>query len=698
MNEIRLVKLTFRYFKGIQDFALEVNGQNASVFGDNGSGKTTLFDGWYYLLFDKDSQNKKDFEIKTLDENGEAIHGLQHEVEGTLEVNGKRITLRKVYAEKWQKKRGSATQEFTGHTTDYFVNDVPVKQKEYKEQIDSIISEDAFKLLTNPTYFNEVLKWQDRRSLLLEVCGDVTDEEVIGNDPDLKKLPGILDGRTVDAHRTMVKAKQAKINEELKKIPVRIDEANRSKPDTDGLTEKEIVSKIDGLQLLLEAKVKKLAGMNNGGEIAEKEKQLRVIQGEMLQIKNDVQEGTLEKVTAKRGEISQIKSDIEDAKYRVSRAKNSIIHNNDVIERKKSETDRLRQEWHKVNNETFEHHHDNNCYACGRELPQEQIQEAHEKALADFNRKKAERLEEINAQGKAAADENTRLEKENAGFEAEIISLEQYISAKELALQVVENELSNLLASVKNVEDDLAYIAKKRELGEVQEEINQLRESTQEAAQKVKEEISEIKAEILALEQDKAKFAQVETLKQRIEDLKQQEKSLAAEYAQLEQELFLTEEFIRSKVNLLESKINSKFKFARFKLFEQQINGGLAEVCETTFNGVPYSSGLNNAARINVGLDIINTLSEHYGFTAPIFVDNAEAVTRLTKTKGQQIKLVVPPSFENLPEEMQEKLMSEEIAANPSLTKDQAYDVAKFTWEEGNKKLRVEKVKDRVTQ
>ena len=99
--------------------------------------------------------------------------------------------------------------------------------------------------------------------------------------------------------------------------------------------------------------------------------------------------------------------------------------------------------------------------------------------------------------------------------------------------------------------------------------------------------------------------------------------------------------FIRTKVNLLEDRINSKFKYAKFKLFAEQINGGLTEVCETLFDGVPYSSGLNNAAKINVGLDIINTLSEHYGFSAPIFIDNAEAVTKLIATKAQTVSLVV---------------------------------------------------------
>lgn len=121
----------------------------------------------------------------------------------------------------------------------------------------------------------------------------------------------------------------------------------------------------------------------------------------------------------------------------------------------------------------------------------------------------------------------------------------------------------------------------------------------------------------------------------------QQERDLAAEFERLEEELYLTEQFVRAKVAMLEERINSKFKLARFKLFETQVNGGLTEVCETTYKGVPYSGGLNNAARIAVGIDIIQTLSQHYGFSAPIFVDNAEAIVSLPDVDSQIIALYV---------------------------------------------------------
>jgi hypothetical protein len=126
----------------------------------------------------------------------------------------------------------------------------------------------------------------------------------------------------------------------------------------------------------------------------------------------------------------------------------------------------------------------------------------------------------------------------------------------------------------------------------------------------------------------------------RTPELSNEERDLAHEVERIESELHLLERFTRAKVHLLEEKINAKFDLARFKLFQDQINGGLEETCHTTYQGVPYDS-LTHGARLNVGLDIINTLAEHYDFAPPVFVDNAESVTSILPTRGQAIKLVV---------------------------------------------------------
>lgn len=661
MKTITLLRLSLRNFKGIRDFTLDTGGGNADVFGDNAAGKTTLFDAFTWLLFDKDSANRKDFEIKTLDKDGNVLHGLEHEVEGVLLVDGRQISLRKVFSEKWTKKRGSATAEFTGHTTDYYADGVPVKQKEYKDRVDEIVSEDVFKLLTSPTFFNEQLKWQERRKILLEVCGDVSDDEVIAANNALAKLPAVLNGRSIEDHRKVIAARRAEINKELEKVPVRIDEVQRSMPDTNGLDEKALQQEINALKERIDNKEAEAFRLRQGGQIAMKEKRLREIETEMLEIKNRLQAGVLEKVATKLQEVSALKGQFSELERQISDIKWTIDRNNQRIADHQAEANKLRQQWHVVNGETFEHHADTNCPTCGQALPEEQIQAAREKALADFNRSKAERLEQITAKGKASTAEANRLKEENAALSSEIEALEQQLAAKESELHAAESELNDLQAGMTDVEADHDYIAKKQEAASIQQEIAELRTSIHEAVAKVQEEIAALKAQAEALEQEKAKFAQVRAAQQRITELSEREKGLAAEYERLEQELFLTEEFIRTKVTMLEERINSKFRFARFKLFRQQINGGVEECCETMFGGVPYSGGLNNAARINIGLDIINTLSEHYGFSAPIFIDNAEAVTQLIETHGQQIRLIVSAVDKQLRVATEQQSMKEAV-------------------------------------
>jgi hypothetical protein len=42
-----------------------------------------------------------------------------------------------------------------------------------------------------------------------------------------------------------------------------------------------------------------------------------------------------------------------------------------------------------------------------------------------------------------------------------------------------------------------------------------------------------------------------------------------------------------------------------------------------------------------VGMDIIKTLQEHYGFTVVVFIDNRESIVELPKMDCQVISLIV---------------------------------------------------------
>lgn len=663
MKRINLLTLSLRNFKGIRNFTLDTRNGNVSVYADNAIGKTTIFDSFIWLLFDKDSQNRStsNFAIKTLDADGNEMHNLEHEVEGAFEIDGKKLTLRKVYTEKWTQKRGSASQEFTGHTTDYYINGVPSKKKEYTDRVDSMVQEDIFKLLTSPSYFNEQVKWQDRRSILLDICGDVSDEDVIASSRKLAKLPDILGDHSIEEHRKVIAAKRSHINKEIDKIPVRIDEVQRSMPDLSGLDEAKITKEIDILTSRIEEKESEISRIQSGGEISAKEKQLRETESEQIRIKNEVQSGVNEKVQKKQQELSRLKQQADDTEYEIRKAVREIQANEADTEKLKLELDQLREKWKGINADTFESQHDENCPTCGQALPEEQVKTAHEKAMAAFNQAKADRLEANTTQGKATADRIKELHQEKETMQGHMSELQSSLKVQQMDVELAKTELNRLQGTVKDVDTDSEYIKTKQEAQKIQDEIRNLRSSIEVSISKARNDRAELKTNLERCEKNLSAFGRSEQAKARIEQLKAEEKDLAAEFERLEEELYLTEEFIRTKVQLLEERINSKFKSARFKLFAEQINGGLTEVCETTYEGVPYSSGLNNAARINVGLDIISTLSEHYGITAPIFIDNREAVTRLIETNSQLVSLIVSEPDKELRVEHESKSMREAV-------------------------------------
>lgn len=647
-KQIRIKAINVRNFKGLESFTLVANGQNVKVLGDNAVGKTTLVDAFLWNQFDKDSQNKKDFSIKTLDKANKEIHGLEHEAEVIYSIDGREKKFRKVFKEKWSKKRGSATAEFTGHTTDYYVDDVPVKKKEYSDEVASILDEEIFKLLTNPSYFNEKLHWKDRRKTLLEIAGDITEEDVISSNHNLSKLPSILNGRSIENHRKIIAARRTEINNELERIPVRIDEIQRSLPEVDGLDKTVLESDIVILNDSVDEKLTEVSNIRNGAAIGEIQKAIQQIDMELMDIRRDHESGTKERVHQLNAKIQEEKSNIQILSSKIDNIKDRKRFNDMNINNADEKLKKLRVEWTDINSQEFTHESDCECPSCGQSLPEEQVTAAKEKALAQFNLNKSKRLGEIDTQGKQAKatkqldiDSNTELTKE---YE----KLSSQVSTKQEAVEGLQSQLETVEASVIDITENTRYVTKLTEKKKLNEEIEQLRNESEQLIQSIQLNITDIKNNRNELQGQLARFTAVDQSTKRMEELMQQERDLASEFEKLEEQLYLTEEFIRTKVNLLEERINSRFKYAKFKLFEQQINGGLQETCETLFEGVPYSSGLNNAARINVGLDIINTLSAHYGLTVPIFIDNAEAVTKFIDTDSQIISLIVSENDKSL--------------------------------------------------
>ena len=577
MGEMRLLSLHLHNFKGIQDFLLDARGKSLDIHGDNATGKTTLFDAYLWLLFGKDSQGQANFEIKTLTPDGEPLHGLEHEVEGLFMINGQEISLKKVYHEVWTKRRGEAQAIFTGHTTDYFFMDVPVAKSEYERRISGIVDEPIFRLLSNPMHFNEQLQWQDRRKILLDVCGDISDEAIIASDERLAKLQDVLGRYSIEDYRKKLAADRARINKRLNEIPVRISEVQRIIEQTEDLDEENIRAE------LTELRQQQAAGKNNVAEI-----------------------------------LHEMNLQIMDLEYQISRLEDQqkdkagqLLTLTANISRMEQDLEKLTRQYSAAESGTFSFSMDFTCPKCGQPIPEDLQTKMREEAETEFVQRKTTQLEQINA---SIEDTRARL------AEVQAIAQDAQKSIEELASQEA---------------------LKRSELDALRLEYSNLEKRVPEPLQPDSaDQIQHLERQLAQIEQKKAAEA-------RIEELKAEERKLAAEFENIEAELFVTEEFVRAKVRLLEENINSKFEIARFKLFNVLVNGAVEECCETTVNGVPWAN-LNRGARMNAGLDIIRTLQDHYDFHCPVWIDNAEAVTKLVPMRCQMFRLFVDSQYPKL--------------------------------------------------
>ncbi len=610
--EIKLNRLELQNFKGVKAFSLEPNGRNCTVRGENGTGKTTLSDSAHWLFFGKDSQGRADFSLKTLDADGQELHNLNHSVEAVLEIDGRPLTLKKVFKEKWTKKRGAARAEFTGHTTDFFVDGVPVQEKEWKTRISSIIAEDTFKLLTSPAYFNS-LHWGKRREILLQVCGNVADADVIASDKDLADLPKILGDHSLDDQRKIVTAKKREINEQLKEIPARIDELTKSIVD---------VSSYDSAAIT--ARVKELTEQIQTLKAGSKESVVRKQKAE-VQAKLAEAHGALDRLLRDTARILDADIDALDTDHRKAARElqgvlSDILSLAPSIASNERELARLRADFTTVAGQ--EYSGPGSCPTCGQPLPEDQIKAATER----HNLTKAARLEAINEEGKRLRKAND--DKREQGTKLETLKTTLEASVKDLAekLQTARDQKPIALARIGTEE--------KETIADLKAQITALDEGL---AAPVDTTALEAEAE-----KERTKLAEIKNnrkAEKRIKELADEEKVLAAAYEELERQTFLVDKFIVRKVALLEDRINSKFSLVRWKLFSTLINQGVSECCEATINGVPFSSA-NTGSQILAGLDIISTLSRHYGIKAPLFLDHRESLTTDPKMDAQMISLV----------------------------------------------------------
>lgn len=633
MKKVTLNRLELSNFKKIAKLSIDFT-QETDIVGTNGVGKSTIFDAYTWLLYGKNSHDQNDFAIKTLDENNQAIHKLEHEVVGIFDVDSEIIEFKRVYREKWVTKRGNDIEELTGHETTFFVNGVPKSKGEYQTAVASMIDENISKIISNPLYFNEKMKWNERREILTAIAGNVENTDIFMEmGSDYNELRDILNaGKSLDEQKKVIQAQKKKLKEEKETIMPRINEANHNKPEPVDASEieKQIISLGGELNSIDEQINNRFKSVEKAHKEAEEVKtQKYSLANKLSDLEYEFQKSEQQYTWSIKQKRAELENEIKSLESQKS--KNSEWYQGE-IKTIESQNEKLRNHFVEVSNMIFDENcQDKNCPTCKQSLPDYDAKVNELREL--FNMDKLAKLDTIREKGKKNNEQIDELKKLVEKANAERATLNTEIEQKKTYLQEWEKsiiterpattpEIEALKTQIESIVITNVEIPNVDELKAQKDVINA--------------ELDAAKSQLVLIGLEKIIDA-------RIAELEAQNKLLAQEIASLEKLEFQIDNFNKAKIELIENRINSKFALVKWKMFNEQLNGGFEPTCEAIVNGTPFND-LNTAMKCNAGMDVINALNYHFGIFAPVFIDQRESIVTLIKTECQVINLKVDES------------------------------------------------------
>lgn len=619
------------------------------ILGANGLGKSRHFNAFCWLLFGKDSEDRKDFNVRSYDEHHNLFHRCECSVEATLIVDGEELTIKREFAEQWTKPRGQVEEVFNGNVTLCTWNGAPIKVTEYQNRVNEcIINDTLFKVLTNPKYFTEKMKWQDQREVLLQMAGVKSDEEIAASNEEFKKLLDILSNKSLSDYRKEIAAAKKRLKVELNEIGPRIDQTQKLMPEAEDWTA--IENEIKEINEQISTLTAQVQGFASADEAKANEKitisrEIARLM-EMLQELKDVQQQEATKQASdanaeKRNVESKLKtsnSELSTINIDKGRVKERVGYITKQVSEITDQLTKMRQDWYNIN--AAEYSGSDICPCCGQLLPEEKRLEARKL----FAEKKQKDIVSLNARGMQLKGQLEDLNAELAAKESEETTLEKALADKQEEINKLYEQLSSMKEKTTSdfifgdTEEMIAIQNKIKELGAKRDEVST--QSGNEVLKEIEKKRDSLADERKSLEERLQKREQIEKANKEIKRLENLGRDLSQQIADVERREYIAAQFTKKKIEDCETRINAMFKLVKFQLFDYTQDGNEFECCTCLVGGVPYATA-NSAGQVNAGLDIIRSLCKFNNVCAPIFCDGSESVNNYIDMPSQMIFLKV---------------------------------------------------------
>lgn len=628
MKTILLKTIEIKNFKGIKELTIDFT-RRVEIYGRNGLGKTSILDSFLWCMFGKDSNGSSSFSVRPLNQDGTINEHHDVDVHCILSIDGVDKSLRRRWVEKVDKNG-----KYKGNEGAYYVDNVPVKEIDYKAVISDICKEDLFTLITSAGAFNR-MKDADRRAVLAGMADSFDEFEMAKDFPHV--LEALRSGKSLDIFKAEVKSGKTRAEVELNQYPTRLKENADSRPVLP-----DDIALYPSKKMELEASISALDTQLHGDDNAAYKSSLRVdierLSSDKYQIEDSKKRARLEKYTAIYDDITRKESQISSYKKEQDQVRSSIDWYEREIKVQEEILQGLVSEWEMVNNKTFDAKADTECPMCKRPFSQQDIELRRNELIESFNEDKVYLLNAVDERGKLAAEgiDKLRSSLENARIRLEAIKSELVTLTDEVSNR--RKELDAIPSLELILQSDKEYVNVCSTLEKKQAQLRGLELPT-DNQEKILEKRRELDAQLKDVDNKLSMLKQIEMLDKRKAELEEGQKQageLVAHYKMLEDEIL---GFSMKRTDYIEQNISSKFRLVQFKMFEYNLsNDNVREVCICTVNGVPYKD-LNTAMKYNADIDIINALSAHYSILAPIFIDRAESINVIEDTQSQRIDL-----------------------------------------------------------
>lgn len=566
------------------------------------------------------------------------------------------FTIKKMYKQEYTKG------EVSGNTTEYWINDEPTKQTEARKKIKKFLGTnrdldadkvDLIQVLCDPYYLSEKLDYKLLRKFVIELIGDVNDEDVIQTDPsfndavdvlkkhgydtvaaakDLKDKIGTAK-KEIDEYRNQIIGLErvqdidsevlARSKRELEETDQRLAELNQSKLTKVNPNIARLQKEISDLQLKLSKSM--------DADRAYLDKQNQSLTNRMIPLNDNLrlQNTLLEQETKKffdtRSSVSNLMNDIDTLKRKLESTQSLVVSK--------------RKEWSEVSERQYHpmpHMDAKNCPHCGGVLNQELLDHHTAREVENAKRfgdtQKAD-LEVIVSAGKKANEELVNIQMSIDVKQKELITKTDELNELTKLTHERQSEIRNLQEQTTAISYEKAMSYESDTTKSLQEKLSILQkqlsdETLANYASNVDDRINQVYAQQDELKKAVDKHRAFVIAQQEIKKVKKDIDVKLDVQTRLESKLAIVNNFMKAKLNLIKTNAEKVFgSRVSLTLIEPNIEGdGWKQVCYFSVldKDTQFKNGSGSEKILN-GIYLIECVRRHLGLEVlPVIFDECD--------------------------------------------------------------------------